>query len=116
MKNQVLGTLCLGGLSMMGLLLWEPPVRAADTTVKITPSFKFEPVDVPSMNVGDTITWTGSAGPPHHLFAGSPPDESKPLTPQFNNGTASHKFNSPYSGKYYCKFHKNTMVGTLDVK
>lgn len=115
MKNQMLGTLCLGGLSMMGLLFWAPPVRAADTTVKITSGLKFDPTDVPSINVGDIITWKGNPGPPHHLYEGPVGENKKELTPQFNNGTASHKFDSPYSGPYHCSFH-NSMSGNLTVK
>jgi plastocyanin len=115
MKNQLLGTLCLGGLSMLGLLFWEPPVRAADTTVAITSSMTFQPTDVPSINVGDTITWTGNPGPRHHLYAGQVGDESKPLTDEFRQGTASHKFDSSYSGPYHCSFH-SSMVGTITVK
>jgi plastocyanin len=115
MKNKLVGTLCLGGLSMMGLLLWEPPVRAADQAVKITSSMTFDPTDVPQLSVKDKITWTGAAGPPHHLYYGPVGDDTKELTPRFNNGKAtSLPFTDPYTGPYHCSIH-STMLGKLTV-
>jgi plastocyanin len=113
MRRQVIGTICLSG--MLGLLLWAPPVRAADETVKINSNMTFDPKDVPSMNVGDTITWKGGAGPRHHLYEGDVGTNEKELAPEFKTGTASHKFDSPYKGRYHCSIH-SSMVGTIDVK
>jgi plastocyanin len=60
MRKHLISAICLG-LSMIGLWLWEQPVRAAGeiTTVKIVlnskgPVLRPEPVEI---NVGQSIKW-----------------------------------------------------------
>jgi plastocyanin len=53
----------------------------------------------------------------HFLVADSPPDAFKP-TGDFDQNTkpVELKFEKPGLVKYHCERHRNTMIGTINVK
>jgi plastocyanin len=115
MRKQLIGTICLGGLSVIALLLWNPSVRAQEAVkVEINPGPAgpvLSPSDV-SIAAGQSITWITNtdAAVKHQLV--------QELTDQFTKPTnPTHKFEIT-SGviKYHCKIHPNTMKGTITVK
>jgi plastocyanin len=60
MRKQLIGTICLGGISVIALLLWNPSVRAQEAVkVEINPGPAgpvLSPADV-SIAAGQSITW-----------------------------------------------------------
>jgi plastocyanin len=121
MRKQMIGTICRGSLAMIGLLLWDLPVRAADTTIDIiSPGPKFSEPDA-IITKGDSITWVAKTDPevPHRLINDSTTDPNKKnLTDQFANPeTRTVKFDTGgVVVKYHCFFHPGTMRGTITVK
>ncbi len=125
MRKQLIGTISLGALSVIGLVFWEPPVQAAgeNKTVDIVlkgggPVVSPESVEI---NAGGSITWVPKyANIHHHILEDG---TNKDITQDFNedNGTntvetATHEFNTPgVVVKYHCKYHK-PMKGTVTVK
>jgi plastocyanin len=128
MQKQLLGAIALGGLSLVGFTLTEPPVRAADNpeTIEIKLDDNGNPVfaktDV-TIKVGQSIKWVPLDGKiPHHLFEGpTNKDDIKDISDgEFNLKalqTATHKFETAGPTiHYHCAIHRNTMNGTITVK
>jgi plastocyanin len=130
-RKQLSGSICLGSLLVIGLLLWQPQARAADdtTTVNIIPGPAgpvLDPKDV-TITKDQSIKWVPEpqkGGTPHHLFQikimpDGKVEEIKAITPEFNRNafeTATQKFDT--SGptiNYHCKIHPKTMIGTITV-
>jgi len=134
-RKQLSGSICLGGLLVIGLLLWQPQARAADdtTTINIIPGPTtpvLDPTDV-TITAGQSIKWVPQEGHiPHHMFQTQiMPDgkveEIKAITPEFNRNapasepeTSTHKFETSDTGtiNYRCHIHPKTMIGTITVK
>jgi plastocyanin len=124
MRNQLIGSICLGGLSVIGLLLWDSPARAADDTKTIDivlgprgPVFAEENVTISG---GQSVEWVPKTPPstPHHLVQKMPDGTDGPeITPVFHNpDTQTHKFGTPGVVKIQCTFHRGTMNQTITVK
>jgi plastocyanin len=123
MRKQLIGTISLGALSVIGLEFWEPPVQAAgeNKTVHIV-LIGGAPVVQPGsveINADGSITWVpDDAAIRHRILRDGTND---PITNDFNdNGTdtvetATHTFTSKDVVKYHCKYH-STMKGTITVK
>ena len=118
MQKQLIGTICLGGLSVIGLVIWEPPAQAATETKTVEIVLETEgPVLRPEnveINAGDSITWAPQNKAIHHQILEN--GTNKPITKVFNETvleTATQEFKT--SVKYHCRFH-NTMQGTINVK
>jgi plastocyanin len=131
MRKHLISALCLGGLSMIGLWLWERPVRAAGDikTVEIVrgpagPVLSPEPVEI---NKGQSIEWVPKKAELKHQLLEDV--TNKKITEVFNeNGpdpeTVTKKFpNTDFPNgdgdlviKYHCRIHPNTMHGTITVK
>jgi plastocyanin len=131
MRKQLSGSICLGGLLVIGLLLWQPQARAADdtTTINIIPGPTTPVLDPKNVTIsaGQSIKWVPQpqeGGIPHHLFQIQiMPDgtakEIKEITSEFNRNdfeTATHKFETSGTINYHCQIHPKTMKGTITVK
>jgi plastocyanin len=94
--------------ALVTLLLAAPAARAATVHVEAF-NFAFFPAEV-TINVGDTVMWTGLAGGGHNVVA----DDLS-----FDSGSAAtfqHTFNSAGSFPYVCLPHESLgMTGVVNV-
>lgn len=121
MRKQMIGSICLGGLSMIGVLLWEPSTRAADEPkiINIVPGPDGPVFDEPAVTIGagHSIKWVPKKPKvPHHLVED---DTNAEITKEFNSAgleTATQTFGAARIIKYHCEIHPDTMKGTITVQ
>jgi plastocyanin len=121
-RKQLIGIICLGGLSVIGLVFWESPVQAAGgkKTVEIVLSPEGLPMLSPEnveINAGDSITWAPQDAGIHHRLLEN--GTNKEITKTFNETvleTATQEFKTSGVVKYHCFYHPTTMQGTINVK
>jgi plastocyanin len=99
MRKQLIGTISLGALSVIGLVFWEPPVQAAgeNKTVEIVlksggPVFRPETVEI---NAHSSVTWVPKDAGIHHHFVNKA-DPKEEFTKDFNLLSKRQPMNSPH--------------------
>jgi plastocyanin len=116
MRKRLIGSICLGGLSVVGLLLWHQSARAAEDVKTIDIVLPGPVFAEPNLTItaGQSIKWVAKdVHLPHQLVEDG---TGKEITRHFESPeTPTHKFETVGIVKYHCKYHPATMVGTITV-
>ncbi len=81
-----------------------------NTEIRIS-DFQFMP-STPTVNVGDTVTWTNGQGVAHTTTSTDGPWDSGSLE---TDATFSHRFNEVGEFAFFCSIHPS-MTGTITVE
>jgi plastocyanin len=96
---------------LAGLGLAVLPADAANQSVSATPSDTFSPSAV-TVTQGEMVTWTNAGGNHNVRFENG--SFTDPASPDTDDWTVSHRFDTAGTFAYYCSIHPN-MTATIEV-
>jgi plastocyanin len=108
MKARWLVLALLGGLALPLI-----PALAAGHSIAVSDS-QFTPATT-TIDVGDTVTWSDSAGGLPHNVKFDDGSFEEPMNPTVGPWTADRPFDSDGTFKYQCELHGPSMSGTIVV-
>lgn len=104
-------------LALLSALAAASPAAAVDWTVDVREDFSFAPSER-RIAVGDTVTWTFSAGGHTSASVGGQPDSWSSAARGETNARGTsfpHTFRTPGRYQYVCIPHKAFMKGVIEV-